>query len=403
MTSDRKNSTLIQTLFEALDSESGRPMKFLLETVLNAVMKIERDDRLQARPYERSPDRQGYANGFKEKKLNSRMGQLELSIPQTRGVVFYPASLEKGLRSERALKLAIAEMYLKGVSTRKVQKITEQLCGLDISSTQVSRLTKELDQEFEAFRERPLKYFPYITLDAIYLKVRHNGTVIDQSVLIAYGVNSFGRREVLGISVSLSEAEIHWRNFLESLVKRGVSGVKLITSDDHSGLQAARRSVFPSVPWQRCQFHMSQNAQHYAPRKEIRGEIALAMREIFNHSNLESAQEAAQKISRDFARKAPEFVRWLDANINEGLTCYQFPHKHQKKLRTSNGIERVNREIKRRTRVAVLFPNPESALRLVTGVLIEIHEEWVTGRQYLDMGLLEKTEQEKNSHLWKVA
>ena len=211
-------------------------------------------------------ERQGYANGFKDKRLNSRVGELELQVPQTRGVPFYPNCIEKGLRSERALKLAVAEMYLKGVSTRKVEKITEQLCGLEISSTQVSRMTKELDEEFNLFRNRDLGEFPYVVLDAIYLKVQHNGSVIDQAVFIAYGVNLEGKREILGISVSLSEAEVHWRGFFENLQRRGLKGVRLITSDDHPGLKAALRSVFPNVPLQRCQFHMSQNAQSLAAR-----------------------------------------------------------------------------------------------------------------------------------------
>jgi len=403
MTTDREQNTLLEALFEVLHSENESPMKYLIETVLNAVMRMERNTVLQARPYERSSERQGYANGFKDRKLNSRMGKLDLEIPQTRGVCFYPSSLEKGLRSERALKAAIAEMYLKGVSTRKVEKITEKLCGLEISSTQVSRLTKELDEEFEAFRNRFLDCFPYLTFDAIYLKVRHNGTVIDQSILIAYGVNACGRREILGVSISLSEAEVHWRQFLESLTRRGISGVQLITSDDHAGLQAARRAVFPSVPWQRCQFHMTQNAQHYAPKKHMRGEIIEAMRNIFNSSSLEMAEKVSRNIIDEFSKKAPEFTKWLEANIHEGLTCYQFPREHRKKLRTSNGIERVNREIKRRTRVAVLFPNPQSALRLVTGVLIEIHEEWITGRQYLDMELISQEKGKKAGYLQAVA
>jgi len=242
MTPDQKQDNLLMTIVEALSSCDGDKMRPILEAVLNAVMKTERDMALQAGPYERSQNRLGYANGFKSKTLNSRMGKLELSIPQTRGTNFYPGSLEKGLRSERALKLAVAEMYLKGVSTRRVEKITEQLCGLEISSTQVSRMTQELDMEFEKFRNRPLESFPYIILDALYLKVRHNGSVRDQAVLIAYGVNTFGKREILGASISLSEAEIHWRNFLEGLVKRGLSGVQLITSDDHSGIRAALKS-----------------------------------------------------------------------------------------------------------------------------------------------------------------
>lgn len=385
MTTDQKQNNLLATVIEALSSCNEDKMKPLLEAVLNAVMKSEREEALQAAPYERSKERLGYANGFKSKHLNSRMGKLDLEIPQTRGVPFYPASLEKGLRSEKALKLAIAEMYLKGVSTRRVEKITEKLCGLDISSTQVSRMTQELDDDFEKFRNRPLGYFQYLFLDATYLKVRHNGTVRSQAVLIAYGVNMFGRREILSASTSLSEAEVHWRDFLKSLVKRGLSGLKLITSDDHSGLKAALGSVFPSVLWQRCQFHLSQNAQSYAPKKHMKEEIALSMREIFNSPSIESAEAMIQHTAKQFERSAPEFVEWLEDNIYEGLTCLKFPRRHRKKIRTSNGIERINREVKRRTRVAVLFPNDASALRLVTAVLIEIHEEWVSGRQYLDM------------------
>lgn len=247
-------------------------------------------------------------------------------------------------------------MRVKGVSTRRVEKITEQLCGLEISSTQVSIMTQELDVDFEKFRNRSLGLFPYVILDALYLKVRHNGTVRNQAVLIAYGVNMFGRREILGTSISLSEAEVHWRSFLESLLKRGLSGVKLITSDDHVGLKAALKSVFPSVPWQRCQFHMSQNAQHYAPKKYMREEIAFAMQNIFNSPSLQTAEMMVSQTIKQFEKSAPEFVKWLEDNISEGLTCFSFPQKHRKKIRTSNGIERVNREIKRRTRVAVLFP-----------------------------------------------
>ena len=225
-------------------------------------------------------------------------------------------------------------------------------------------------------------------MDAIYLKVRHNGSVIDMAILLAYGVNPEGKREILGASASLSEAEIHWREFFKSLQARGMRGLHLIVSDDHAGLKSARMSVFPSVPWQRCQFHLCQNAQSYVPKKSMRMEIAEVMREIFNSPTLEMAQEMKRKVIEKYRQRAPEFSKWLEANVDEGLTVYQFPKEHRKKIRTSNGIERVNKEIKRRTRVAVLFPNKESALRLVTGVIMEIHEDWVTGKQYLDMSPL---------------
>lgn len=382
-----EHDNLLMTVIEVLSGQGSEGMKTLLETVLNAAMRLERDQALNAAPYERSDERQGYANGFKPKMLQSRMGELELKVPQARGIAFYPGCLEKGLRSEKALKLAIAEMYLKGVSTRKVEAITKELCGMDISSTQVSRMTKELDQEFNSFRNRPLGHFKYLFLDALYLKVRHEGTVIDQAILIAYGINSFGRREIVGSSAELSEAEVHWRSFLESLQQRGLSGLELITSDSHSGLKAALRSVFPSVLWQRCQFHMSQNAQQYAPRKHLREDIGTAMRDIFNSPTLTAAQQMVKEVSDRFAKSAPQFVKWLDTNIDEGLTCYQFPRKHRRRIRTSNGVERINREVRRRSRVAVLFPNSASALRLVSAVLMEIHEEWVSGKTYLDMSL----------------
>ena len=386
MTSDpRKNNDLMAKLFEALNTDHSEAMRSLLEGILNILMKLEREKTLQAKPYERTEERQGYANGFKPKVLNTRMGVLDLQVPQVRGLTFYPQCLDKGCRSERALKIAVAEMYLKGVSTRKVEAITQALCGMDFTSMQVSRAAKELDENFEAFRSRPLGVFPYIYLDAIYLKVRHNGSVIDQSTLIAYGVNEQGTREILGASMSLSEAEVHWRNFLENLTKRGLSGVQLIISDDHRGLRKARQKVFPSISWQRCQFHLSQNAQSYAPKKSLREPIAIAMRDIFNSCHLTEAKRKAREVAESFMKIAPEFSHWLEEDIEEGLVCFHFPRKHQRRIRTTNGLERVNREIKRRTRVAVLFPNAESALRLVTGVLIEIHEEWITERRYLDM------------------
>lgn len=388
MISDQLKDTLVEQIIKGIIGQNEDGLKDVLEMLFNTAMKCERDKFLGAAPHERSDERRGYANGYKPKGLQTRMGALELEVPQVRGLGFYPQSIEKGCRSEKALKLAIAQMYLEGVSTRKVRDITEKLCGYDISSTQVSRVTKELDEEFEKFRNRPIGEICYLVIDATYLKVRHNGTVIDIAILLGYGVTPEGKREILGASASLSEAETHWRTFLSSLQTRGMRGVRLIISDDHAGLKSARKGVFPSVPWQRCQFHLAQNAQSYAPKKGMKGEIAEAVRGILNSPTLEMAEEMKRRTIKEYEKKAPEFSKWLEENIDEGLTIYQFPKEHWKKIRTSNGIERVNREIKRRTRVAVLFPNTESALRLVTGIIIEIHEEWITGRQYLDMNPL---------------
>lgn len=388
MISDKLKDTLIEEILKDLIGQGKEGLTPVLELLFNTAMKVEREEALGAGAHERTDNRQGYANGYKPKELQTRMGPLELKVPQVRGIKFYPQSIEKGTRSEKALKLAIAQMYLEGVSTRRVQDITEKLCGYEVSSTQVSRVTQELDEQFEAFRNRPIGEICYLMFDAIYLKVRHSGTVIDMAVLLAYGVNPEGRREILGASASLSEAEVHWRAFLEHLQSRGMRGVRLIISDDHAGMRNARKAVFPSVPWQRCQFHLCQNAQHYARKQSMRSEIAEVMREIFNSPNLGMAKEMTRRALEKYQKSAPEFVKWLEENVEEGLTVYQFPKDHWRKIRTSNGIERVNREIKRRTRVAVLFPNKESALRLVTGVILEIHEEWITGRQYLDMNCL---------------
>ena len=388
MITDQLKDSLVEQIVKGLIGEGAEGLKPVLELLYNAAMKIEREQFLGAATHERTEERRGYANGYKPKELQTRMGSLDLAIPQVRGLNFYPQSLEKGCRSEKALKAAIAEMYLQGVSTRRVQDITEKLCGYEVSATSVSKVTQELDGPFEQFRNRPIGEICYLILDALYLKVRHNGSVIDMAILMGYGVNPKGKREILGVSASLSEAEVHWREFLMHLQARGMHGLRLVISDDHVGLKNARKATLPSVPWQRCQFHLSQNAQSYVPKKAMRAEIAEVMRGIFNSPTLEMAQEMKRQMIEKYRKKAPEFARWLEENVDEGLTVFQFPPEHRRKLRTSNGMERVNREVKRRTRVAVLFPNKESVLRLVTGVIVEIHEEWVTGRQYLDMSPL---------------
>lgn len=390
MMSDQLKDTLVDQIIKGLIGQGIEGLKPVLELLLNTAMKVEREQFLGAGAHERTGDRKGYANGYKPKGIQTRMGPLDLAVPQVRGLGFYPESIEKGSRSEKALKLAIAQMYLEGVSTRRVQDITEKLCGYEVSSTQVSRLTQELDGQFEQFRNRPLGEICYLLVDALYLKVRHNGSVIDMAILLGYGITPDGKREIVGATASLSEAEVHWREFFQHLQSRGMRGLRLIISDDHAGMKNARMAVFPSVPWQRCQFHLAQNAQAYAPKKSMRGEIAETMREIFNSPTLAMALEMKRMAIEKYQKRAPEFAKWLEGNIDEGLTVFQFPPEHRKRIRTSNGMERLNKEVKRRTRVAVLFPNKESALRLVTGVIIEIHEEWITGKQYLDMSPLLK-------------
>ena len=378
-----KDYTISEELMEEVCEQGLDALPELMRIVLNAAMYIERQKHIGAGPYERTPERQGQANGFKPKTVATRMGKITMAIPQVRDCDFYPSSLEKGIRSERALKLALAEMYVQGVSTRKVAAITEQMCGFQVSSSQVSKATAELDEQLQAWRERPLGCMKYVSLDARYEKVRQDGQVRNSAVLLAVGVNEDGNREILGVSVSLGEHEVHWRNFLQSMVSRGLSGVELITSDDHSGLKSARKAVFGGVPWQRCQCHLQRNAQAYVPRKSMKAAVASDIRSIFNAPDRQEADALLKKIVAKYAQDAPRLADWMEENLPEGLTVFAFPEKHRRLIRTTNGLERLNREIRRRTRVASLFPNDASCLRLVTAVVMEISEDWQTGRRYI--------------------
>lgn len=362
-------------------------MDQVMTILINEAMKAERSGALQARAYERTPVRQGYANGFKPKTVKSRLGQLALQVPQVRGdVAFYPSALEKGERSERALKLAVAEMCIQGVTTRKVSAVLEQLCGLDFSSADVSRAATLLDAELEQWRNRPLGNVRYLMVDARYEKVRMNGAVASRAVLIATGVQVDGKRSVLGVSVSLSEAEVHWRELMLSLKNRGRHGLRLITSDDHKGLKAALDSSFPGVPWQRCQVHLQRNATAYVPKVAMREEVAADLRDIFNAPNREEAERLLGKTVEKYRSVAGRLAHWIEEMIPQGLTVFSLPAKHRRRLRSTNMLERQNREIKRRTAVSGLFPNEGSLLRLVRAILMEVSEEWEsTDKAYLKM------------------
>jgi putative transposase len=283
----------------------------------------------------------------------------------------------------------MAEMYLQGTSTRKVKAIIEELCGQGVSSTQVSRAVALLDEVLEPWRNRMLSGEPivYLYLDATYEKVRRNGIVQDAAVLTAFGVTTLGTRRVLGLSVAVSEAEVHWRAFLESLASRGLSGLKLIISDAHSGLQKARQAIFPCVPWQRCQFHLQQNAGAFAQRLDQRKEIARTIRPIFQAPDRSEADRLLKIAINSVKDKQPKLAEWMEQNIHEGLTCFAFPEAHRRKIRTTNMVERNNREIKRRTKVATLFTSEKSIERLVSALLMEQDENWMNGRIYLTMSV----------------
>jgi len=381
----RVQDKTIDGVLELLSQEGFGAVSDALEVLFNEAMKLERTAYLGVEAYERSDERRGYANGFKPKTVTSRVGELRVAVPQTRDGGFYPNALEKGLRSERALRLALAEMYVQGVSTRKVAKITEELCGVSINSMQVSRAAALLDETLSAWRERPLGRFRYVYLDARYEKVRHGGQVVDCAVLVALGVDDQGKRQVLGVSVALSEQEVHWRSFLSDLKDRGLHGVELFVADAHEGLKAARRAVFPSVPWQRCQFHLQQNAQRYVPRQSMKRQVAADLRAVFNAPDEAEAQRQLTKFVERYRKSAPKLADWAEAAVPEGLAVFGFKDAHRRRLRTTNMLERVNKEIRRRSAVATLFPNEASCLRLVTAVVMEISEEWETGRVYLSM------------------
>lgn len=377
------NYTLPTELLEQIAADGLEALPDLIRIVINTAMQAERQQYLKVRPYERSEERQDYANGYKDKTVTTRVGDITFAIPQVRQGSFYPEALEKGLRSERALKLTLAEMYVQGVSTRKVAAITEQLCGHEVSSSQVSRATVELDQSLRAWRERRLAEYPYVYLDATYVPVRQDGQVRDAAVLIAVGLTSAGKRSIIGVSVSLSEAEVHWRQFLQSLVERGLRGVRLIISDAHAGLKAARQAVFGGVPWQRCQFHFQQNAQSYVTRQEQQAEVAADIRAIFNARDRAEAETRLTQTVTKYSQSATRLADWLETSIPECLTVFAFPEPQRRRLRTANGLERLNREIKRRTRVVSIFPNEAACLRLITALLMETSDEWETGKTYL--------------------
>jgi putative transposase len=377
--------TLPKEMLEEIAAHGLDYLPELIRVVLNTAMQAERQQYLGVAPYERSVERRDQGNGFKPKTMHTRLGEIEFAIPQVRAGEFYPQALDKGLRSERALTMALAEMYVQGISTRKVNAIVEKLCGSQVSSSLVSQATAELDPLLEAWRNRPLGEVAYLFLDARYEKVRQDGHVVDRAVLIAQGIEPDGKRRLLGVMLGQGEAETFWRAFLQSLVQRGLGGVRLITSDDHAGLKQARQAVFGGVPWQRCQYHLQQNATAYVPRRDLLPEVAADIRKVFNAPDRVTAETYLKQIVNKYEHTASRLADWLETNLPEGLTVFDFPEAHRRKLRTNNGLERLNREIGRRTDVVSIFPNDAACVRLVSAILMEQDEAWQTGRIYLTM------------------
>jgi putative transposase len=381
------NITLETELLHELFSKDSRDDAFskLLETILNQVLLAQSAEQLGAAPYERTEDRTAYRNGFRERGLTTRVGTITLNVPRHRNGEFSTSMFERYQRSEQALLLAMIEMVINGVSTRKIEMITEELCGKSFSKSTVSNLCQRLDPIVAAFRIRPLnKQYPFLVADVIYLKVREDGRVRSKGLLVAVGINEEGYREVLGFKMADSESETSWGEFFAELKDRGLDTVDLVTSDDHKGLVKAIRKHFQGAAWQRCQTHFSRNVLDKCPKK-YQPELKQSLNRIYNAKDLEDARRMLRETLKSFEADAPKAMAILEAGFDDIMAVMSLPEKYRQRLRTSNGLERLNEEIRRRDRVIRIYPNEASAIRLIGALLIEQDERWTTGRKYLDM------------------
>ena len=381
------NITLETELLHELFTKDGKNDAFskLLETILNQVLMEQSKEQLGAAPYERTEDRTAYRNGFREREMTTRIGTITLRIPRHRNGEFSTTMFERYQRSEQALVLAMIEMVINGVSTRKIEAVTQELCGSSFSKSTVSKLCQSLDPIVEAFRNRKLsKSYPFVIADAIYLKIREEGRVRSNALMIAIGVNEEGYREVLGFEIADSESEIGWGNFFAKLKERGLEEVDLITSDNHKGLVQAIRKHFQGAVWQRCQTHFSRNVLDKAPKK-YQPELKDSLNRIYNAKDEKDARELLAKTIQEFEGVAPKASRILEDGFDDVIAVMYLPEKYRRKLRTSNGLERLNEEIRRRDRVIRIYPNEASAIRLIGALLMEVDERWTSGRKYMDM------------------
>ncbi|HHT54068.1 MAG TPA: IS256 family transposase [Clostridiales bacterium] len=381
------NITLNTEILQGLFSKSGRDDAFakLLEEILNQVLQAQATEQLQAEPYERNGERQGYRNGFREREITTRVGSLTLAVPRLRNGSFSTELFERYQRSEQALVLAMMEMVVQGVSTRKVSAITEELCGKSFSKSTVSALCEALDPVVEAFRNRPLhKHYPFVIVDALYSKIREDGRVRSKGVLIATGVNEDGYREVLGFNIDDSESEQSWGDFFTSLKERGLEDVDLVVSDNHKGLVKAIHKQFINASWQRCQTHFSRNVSDKTPNK-LKAEINERLQRLYNADDKAHAKQLLEQLVEDYAEKAPQAVNSIEEAFEDITAVIALPAKYRKRLRTTNSIERMNEEIRRRERVIRIFPNVDSAVRLIGAMLIEQHEKWTSSHKYFEM------------------
>lgn len=365
-------------------------LRELMRKALQEVLDSEMTETLNAGRHERTGERRGYRSGYYTRGLVTRVGRIELRVPQDRDGQFSTCLFERYQRSEKALMCAMMEMYIQGVSTRKVSKITEELCGTTFSASVVSSLTANLDEALERFASRRLEdAYPYLILDARYEKVRIDGTVQSQAVLVALGVSWDGRREVLAVDLANRESASSWREFLLNLRARGLNGVEHVVSDDHPGLRRAISEVLSEASWQRCYVHFLRNALDYLPRKND-PDCMTELRWIYDRRTLEEAMRDLAAWLGKWQSKYPKLCAWVEDNIGETFSFYRLPQSHRKHLKSTNMLERLNEELKRRTHVVRIFPNPASCLRLVRALAVERHEEWMEAIRYLNMNELKE-------------
>jgi transposase-like protein len=387
MTADDSRSDVAKQAF--LLNDPGF-MQGVVQQFIQNVLDHEMTDYLQATPYERSAGRLGYRSGRRPRKLATRAGTLSLDVPTERTGHFRTAVFDRYQRSEQAFVLALQEMYLQGVSTRKVRAITEELCGTSVSASMVSRLTKRLDEDLARWRNRRLvESYPYLIVDARYERVRQNERIESQGVLVISGVSGKGQRDILGVAVANTESETSWTEVFRDLNRRGLSGVRLVVSDDHEGLVASVRRCFQKALWQRCQTHFMHNVLALVTKRD-RKALWQALRSIFDAATLEHANARLAEVVAEWRPRYPELSDKLEAETEDTLTCFQFPAGHRMRIRTTNMMERLNEELRRRSRVVRIFPNAASCLRLMTALAQEQAAEWAAQLTYLDMTELER-------------
>lgn len=384
----RQKSTAEGLDLKALVEEQEDLLRVLVQKVVQQVLEVEMEEALQAGKSERTESRLGYRSGYYSRTLLTRVGRLELRVPQDREGRFSTQVFERYQRSEKALVLALAQMYVQGVSTRKVKAITEELCGHSFSASSISEITKKLDRELEAFAKRRLEEpYRYVIVDARYERIREHGTIQSRAVLIAIGINDEGRRCILGVEVAERESRNSWTQFLRGLRERGLHGVEFVVSDDHAGLKAAIREVLTDAAWQRCYVHFLRNALDHLPRRRDH-DCLHELRWIYGRRDVGEARRDLAAWLGKWQAKYPKLCDWVEQNIDETLTFYRLPAEHHKHMKSTNMLERLNEEIKRRTHVVRIFPNEASCLRLVRALAVEMHENWIEATRYLNMELL---------------